>query len=104
MFRPGGAVRCLQADRPQRKAHARGDSKTAFCRRSRLGAPDRAQSRGDAGNDHCKASRGRLSDHQAAVKRHLELAGHGYHCSSDYRDVIEVLKGWGVLRSIVSVL
>jgi hypothetical protein len=44
-----------------------------------------------------------LSDHQAAVKRHLELAGHGYHCSSDYRDVIEVLKGWGVLRSIVSV-
>ena len=44
-----------------------------------------------------------MSDHQAAVKRHLEQAGYGYHCSSDYRDVIEVLKGWGVLRSIVSV-
>ena len=23
-----------------------------------------------------------------------------YHCSSDYRDVIETLKGWGVVRSI----
>jgi hypothetical protein len=30
-------------------------------------------------------------------------AGHGYLCSSDYRDVIETLKGWGALRSIVSV-
>jgi hypothetical protein len=25
------------------------------------------------------------------------------HCSSDYRDVIEVLKGWGVLRAGISV-
>jgi hypothetical protein len=51
-----------------------------------------------------KAERGRLSDHQAAVMNHLRAAGHGYHCSSDYRDMIEVLKGWGVLRSVVSVL
>ena len=34
----------------------------------------------------------RLSDHQAAVKRHLVEGGHGYHCSSDYRDVIETLR------------
>ena len=32
----------------------------------------------------------RLSEAQIAVRRHLEQAGHGYHCSSDYRDVIEV--------------
>jgi hypothetical protein len=44
-----------------------------------------------------------LSEPQAAIKRHLEQAGHGYHCSSDYRDVINTLKGSGVLRSIVSV-
>jgi hypothetical protein len=30
----------------------------------------------------------------------VTAAGHGYHCSNDYRDVIEVLKGWGMLRSI----
>jgi hypothetical protein len=26
-----------------------------------------------------------------------------YHCSSDYRDVIETLKGWEVLRAGISV-
>jgi hypothetical protein len=30
---------------------------------------------------------------QAAVVSHLVAAGHGYLCSSDYRDVIETLKG-----------
>jgi hypothetical protein len=40
---------------------------------------------------------------QAAIKGHLEQGGHGYHCSSDYRDVIETLKGWGVLRAGISV-
>jgi hypothetical protein len=50
-----------------------------------------------------KAKGGRLSEHQAAIKRHLEQAGHGYHCSSDYRDVIETLKGWEVLRAGISV-
>jgi hypothetical protein len=44
----------------------------------------------------------RLSEAQAAVRRHLE-AGHGYHCSSDYRDVIETLKGRKVLRSGIHV-
>jgi hypothetical protein len=39
------------------------------------------------------AERGRLSESQIAVKGHLTRAGHGYHCSSDYRDVIETLKG-----------
>jgi hypothetical protein len=29
--------------------------------------------------------------------------GHGYLCSSDYRDVIETLKGWGVVRSGIHV-
>ena len=50
-----------------------------------------------------KADNGRLSEAQAAVKRHLEQAGHGYLCSSDYRDVIKKLKDWGVLRSGISV-
>jgi VRR-NUC domain-containing protein len=50
-----------------------------------------------------KAKNGRLSEAQAAVKRHLEQAGHGYHCGSDYRDIIETLKGWGVLRSGIHV-
>ena len=45
----------------------------------------------------------RLSEAQIAVKGHLEAGGQGYHCSSDYRDVIEVLKGWGVLRAGISV-
>ena len=49
------------------------------------------------------AERGRLSESQIAVKAHLDPAGHGYHCSSDYRDVIETLKGWGVLRSGIHV-
>ena len=45
------------------------------------------------------AERGRLSESQAAVKHHLEAAGHGYHYSSDYRDVIDTLKAWGVVWS-----
>jgi hypothetical protein len=45
----------------------------------------------------------RLSETQAAVMRHLVEAGHGYHRSSNHRDVIETLRTWGVLRSIVSV-
>jgi hypothetical protein len=49
------------------------------------------------------AGRGRLSESQLAIKGHLEQGGHGYHCSSDYRDVIETLKGWGVLRAGISV-
>ena len=50
-----------------------------------------------------KAGRGRLSESQQAIKVHLEQADHGYHCSSDYRAVIETLKGWGVLRSGIHV-
>ena len=33
--------------------------------------------------------RGRLSELQIAIKGHLEQAGHGYHCGSDYRDVVD---------------
>jgi hypothetical protein len=29
--------------------------------------------------------------------------GRGYLCSSDYRDVVETLKAWGVLRAGISV-
>ena len=43
-----------------------------------------------------KSRNGRLSEAQAEVASHLVAAGHGYLCSSDYRDVIETLKGWGV--------
>jgi hypothetical protein len=50
-----------------------------------------------------KVQGGRLSEAQAAVKRHLEQADHGYFVSSDYREVIETLKGWGVVRSGISV-
>jgi hypothetical protein len=50
-----------------------------------------------------KAKAGRLSEAQAAIRQHLEAAGHGYHCSSDYRDVVETLKAWGVLRAGISV-
>ena len=46
-----------------------------------------------------KARSGRLSAAQADVASHLVAAGHGYLCSSDYRDVVETLKGWGVVRS-----
>jgi hypothetical protein len=35
--------------------------------------------------------------------RHLVAAGHGYLVSSDYRDVVETLKAWGVLRGGISV-
>ena len=45
----------------------------------------------------------RLSESQFAVKGHLQAAGHGYLCSSNYRDVVETLKGWGVLRSGIHV-
>ena len=38
-----------------------------------------------------------LSNHR--LKRHLEHTGHGYLVSSDYREVIETLKGWGLLRN-----
>jgi hypothetical protein len=37
------------------------------------------------------------------MMRHLVAAGHGYLASSDYRDVVETLKGWGVLRSGIHV-
>jgi hypothetical protein len=47
--------------------------------------------------------RGCLSEAQIAVMRHLVQAGHGYLCSSDYRDVVETLKAWGVLRNGISV-
>jgi len=50
-----------------------------------------------------KASRGRLSEAQGDVASHLVTAGHGYLCSSDYRDVIETLKGRGVVRSGIHV-
>jgi len=50
-----------------------------------------------------KAERGRLSEAQSAVMSHLRAAGHDYHCSSDYRDLVEVLKGWGVLRTGIHV-
>ena len=47
---------------------------------------------------------GRLSEAQAAVKHHLEAARHGYLVSSsDYREVVETLKAWGVLRAGISV-
>ena len=48
-----------------------------------------------------KAERGRLTT-RPAVKRHPEAAGRGYHCSSDYRYVVETRKGWGVLRAGIS--
>jgi hypothetical protein len=39
-----------------------------------------------------KAKGGRLSESQAAVKRHLEGAGQGYLWSSDYREVVETVR------------
>ncbi len=50
-----------------------------------------------------KARRGRLSEPQADVASHLVAAGHGYLCSSDYRDIVETLKAWRVLRGGISV-
>jgi hypothetical protein len=50
-----------------------------------------------------KAKAGRISDAQAAIAAHLIRAGHGYLCSSDYRDVVETLKAWGVLRAGIHV-
>ena len=50
-----------------------------------------------------KARNGRLSEAQAAVKRHIEAAGHGYLVSSDYREVIETLKAWDELKDCISV-
>jgi hypothetical protein len=46
---------------------------------------------------------GRLSADQGFIAARLIAAGHGYLCSSDYRDIIETLKGWGVLRSGITV-
>jgi hypothetical protein len=34
---------------------------------------------------------------------HFLQGGHGYLCSSNYRDIVETLKGWGVLRSGIAV-
>ena len=45
----------------------------------------------------------RLSEAQLAVKAHLQQAGHGYLCSDDYREVIETLKSWGVVRAGIQV-
>jgi hypothetical protein len=50
-----------------------------------------------------KAKRGRLSAVQGVIAEFLMAAGHGYLCSSDYREIIETLKGWGALRSGISV-
>ncbi|MBR1237871.1 VRR-NUC domain-containing protein [Bradyrhizobium sp. AUGA SZCCT0182] len=50
-----------------------------------------------------KSRRGRLGEHQADIVSHLVAAGHGYLCSSDYRDVVETLKAWGVLKSGIHV-
>jgi len=50
-----------------------------------------------------KARSGRLSVAQGIIAGHLIASGHGYLCSSDYRDIIETLKGWGVLRSGIHV-
>jgi hypothetical protein len=36
-------------------------------------------------------------------RRTCWAAGHGYLCSSDYRDIVETLKGWGVLRGTFTV-
>jgi hypothetical protein len=55
---------------------------------------------GDVGKSHIAISEpgGRIREAQADVASHLVAAGHGYLCSSDYRDVVETLKAWGVLR------
>ena len=58
---------------------------------------------GEVGFVEFKAEGGQLSEAQAAVKRHLRAAGHGYLCSSDYREVVETLKAWGVVKACVSV-
>jgi hypothetical protein len=50
-----------------------------------------------------KAKGGRLSAAQAEVASHLVVCGHGYLCSSDYRDIIETLKRWSVLRAGIHV-
>jgi hypothetical protein len=50
-----------------------------------------------------KARGGRLSEAQGAIAAHLIASGHGYLCSSNYREIIETLKSWGVLRSGISV-
>jgi hypothetical protein len=56
-------------------------------------APDRHRRfpiwRSSARTARCRRAQGEA---QAAVKRHLEQAGHGYLCSSDYREVVETLK------------
>jgi hypothetical protein len=46
---------------------------------------------------------GRLSESQAAMKRHLEGCGFPYLCTDSVDVAIEWLKGWGVLRSGIHV-
>ena len=50
-----------------------------------------------------KSRAGRVREAQADIAAHLMAAGHGYLVSSDYRDVIETLKAWGVLKSGIHV-
>jgi len=55
-----------------------------------------------------RASRAHLGTKTVARDRsrldlHLAAAGHGYLCSRDYRDIVETLKGWGVVRSGIHV-
>ena len=55
-----------------------------------------------------RASRAHLGTKTVARGRsgldlHLAAAGHSYLCSSDYRDIVETLKGWGVVRSGIHV-
>jgi hypothetical protein len=50
-----------------------------------------------------KAKHGRLSHAQGIVAELLMAAGHEYLCSSNYREIIETLKGWGVLRTGIHV-
>ena len=45
----------------------------------------------------------------SAFRREADMSlgsrpGHGYLCSSDYRDVVETLKAWGALRAGISVV
>jgi hypothetical protein len=50
-----------------------------------------------------KAKGGRLSEAQIAVRQHLVASDHGYLCSSDFREVVETLKAWGVVRGGINV-
>jgi hypothetical protein len=50
-----------------------------------------------------KAKGGRLTEAQGAIASRLLGAGQGYLCSSDYTEIVDWLKGWGVLRSGIHV-